>query len=184
MVYNYTDLLLEAGSLLGKAKTDNDVFEILIEYANNALKPDLSCLYIKDTTDTKMKLKLKRGFPNVPDFLQRQTELSNFLSESKKLVCLNSRKQSPFKDLLLTENMSSGMAISIFNEDNEYGTLFVNSQQPYYFKEKEILYLENLTSIIPCNPAWSCAPLTARPCNPAWSCAPLTARPCNPGSFK
>lgn len=144
----YADLLLEAGSLLGKAKLENEIFEILIEYVNSALQPDLSCLYIKDKTNSKLKLKLKRGFPKVPVFLQTETELSFFLSESKELVCLNSRKQSPFEELLLTETMNSGMVISIFIKNIEYGTLFVNSLQPYYFKEKEILFLENLVSLV------------------------------------
>ena len=144
----YADLLLEAGSLLGKAKIENDIFEILIEYVNSALQPDLSCLYIKNKINSRMKLRLKRGFPKVPAFLQSETELSIFLSESKELVCLNSRKQSPFQELLLTETMNSGMVIPIFIKNIEYGNLFVNSLQPYYFKEKEILFLENLVSLV------------------------------------
>lgn len=143
-----TDLLLEAGVLLGKAKTKNDIFEILIEYGSSGLQPDLICFYLKYKSDTSMKLKLKRGFQKVPDILQKETELSCFLSESKELVCLNTRKQSPFEKLLLTESMNSGMAIAVFIGKIEYGVLIVNSEQPYYFKRKELLFLENLISLL------------------------------------
>lgn len=148
MSFFYTDLLMEAGDLLAKASTENDIFEILIEYANTALKPDLSCFYLKDRTNTMLELNLKRGFPKVPQNLQNKTDLLSFLSESQELACINSQKQSPFEELLLSEAMNSGMAVTIFIDSIEYGVLFVNSIQPYFFKKKEILFLENLTSII------------------------------------
>ncbi len=148
MSFYYTDLLLEAGGLLVKAKTETDIFEILIEYANTALHPDLTCFYLKDETNTRLKIDLKRGFPKVPENIHQKTELVSFLSESKKLVCINTQKQSPFEKILLTSTMNSGMAISIFIKKIEYGVLFVNSVQPYFFKKREILFLENLTSIL------------------------------------
>ena len=148
MSFYYTDLLLEAGGLLSRAVTENDIFEILIEYANTALHPDLSCFYLKDKSKPNMKLVLKRGFSEAPNILKNDSELSIFLSESKELVCLNTRKQSPFEDLLLTESMNSGMAIAIFIQNREYGVIIINSIQPLFFKRKELLFLENLASII------------------------------------
>lgn len=148
MSFYYTDLLLEAGDLLNRAVTENDIFEIIIEYVNSALKPDLSCFYLNNKSNKNSKLLLKRGFSDAPVTLRKDSELSGFLSESKELVCLNSRKQSPFKDLLLTESMNSGMAIAIFIQNIEYGVLIINSIQPFYFKRKELFFLENLASII------------------------------------
>lgn len=148
MSFYYTDLLLEAGNLLGEAKTANDIFETLIEYVNSALKPDLSCFYVNNTSDTSMKLKLKRGFTDAPDILQKESELLCFLLESRELLCLNSRKISPFEELLLNDSMNSGIAIAIFIKQQEYGALIINSKQPFYFKRKEIVFLESLASII------------------------------------
>jgi len=148
MSFYYTDLLLEAGNLLNRASTEYEIFEILIEYVTTALNPDLSCIYLNDKSNTNMKLLLKRGFSDAPVILRKNSELSGFLSESKELVCLNTRKLSPFEDLLLTESMNSGMAIAVFLQKIEYGVLIINSLQPFYFKKRELLFLENLTSIV------------------------------------
>ena len=148
MSFNFTDLLLEAGNLVSNAETDKDICEILIEYINSAIQPDLSCFYIKDKSDKQMKLEIKKGFLTAPDVIVKESELLTFLSESKEVVCLNSKKMSPFKDLLLNDSMHSGMAISIFFKEIEYGVFIVNSMKAYYFKQKELFFIENLLSLV------------------------------------
>ena len=148
MSFNYTDLLLEAGNLLGKAKTKINVSEILIEYVNSGLQPDLSCFYIKEKSKNQIKLIIKRGFPKVPEIFQNKSELFGFLFESKEVVCLNTRKESPFQEILLNESMNSGIAAAIFLNDKEFGVLIVNSLQTFNFKKKELYFLENLVSLV------------------------------------
>ena len=60
MSINYTDLLLEAGNLLHKAKSDKELFETIVEYANSALQPDLCCFYIYDKLNNRLKLTIKK----------------------------------------------------------------------------------------------------------------------------
>ena len=148
MSFNFTDLLLEAGHLVANAETDKDICEILIEYINSAIKPDLSCFYIKNKSDNQVKLEIKKGFLPAPDVIAKESELLLFLSESKEVVCLNTRKISPFEDLLLNDSMNSGMAISIFFKEIEYGVLIVNSLKAFYFKQKELFFIENLISLV------------------------------------
>jgi hypothetical protein len=148
MSFNFTDLLLEAGDLVRNAETDKDICKILIEYINSAIKPDLSCFYMKDKSDSQMKLDIKKGFLTAPDVITKESELLTFLSESKEVVCLNTRKIGPFEDLLLNDSMNSGMAISIFFKEIEYGTLIVNSMKAFYFKQKELFFIENLVSLV------------------------------------
>jgi len=148
MSLNYTDLLLEAGHLLGKAKTKNTISEILIEYVNSGLQPDLSCFYVQEKSKDQMKLIIKRGFLEAPKIFQNKSELFSFLFESKEVACLNTRKESPFQEILLNESMSSGIAAAIFLNDKEFGVLVVNSLQTFNFKKKELSFLENLVSLV------------------------------------
>jgi transcriptional regulator with GAF, ATPase, and Fis domain len=148
MSSHYTDLLLEAGDLITKADTKDDIFEILIEYVNSALHPDLSCFYANNNSNTKMSLIIKRGFPEIPVIKYNNSELMSFLKESQELVCLNSRKQSPFEELLLTDQMNSALAIPVIVKKIDFGVLIINSVRPFFFKREDILFLENLSSII------------------------------------
>lgn len=148
MGFIYTDLLLEAGGLVSNAETNRDICEILIEYINSAIQPDLCCLYIKDNSKNLMKLEIKKGFLTAPGIIKKESELLSFLSESKEVVSLNTKKKSPFDDLLLNDSMNSGMAISIFFKEIEYGTIIVNSIKAFYFKQNELLFFEKIVSLV------------------------------------
>jgi hypothetical protein len=150
------DYLLEAGDLLSKSKSLNDAIEIIVEYANSFIQPDLSCFYLNKKANKQLKLFIKKGFLNVPDYLDKNSELILFLTDSQELVCLNNRKESPFNDLLLSESMKSGLAIIIYLGNIEYGILIVNSVQPLFFRNKEIVFIENLARITrKTEPIWS-----------------------------
>ena len=145
----YTDLLLEAGILVNNAVSIEELSNILVEYANSGLNPDLLCLYqYENASNPNMRLKVKRGFGGVPETLHNGSELVSFLFESKKLVCLNTFKKSPFEELLLSNNMESGMALALYLDELEYGVLILNSKHPLYFLRNEIQYLEDLYLII------------------------------------
>ena len=88
--------------------------------------------------------------------MDKNSELILFLTDSQELVCLNNRKESPFNDLLLSESMKSGLAIIIYLGNIEYGILIVNSVQPLFFRNKEIVFIENLARITrKTEPIWS-----------------------------
>ena len=144
MMVNYTDLLLEASKLFHQAETAKNIFEIIVEYSNTALEPDLSCFYLRQKSDNSLKLTIKKGFAAVPKILREQSELVNFLQESGEIVCLNTRKQSPFEELLLSDTMKSGLAVPILPGKKESGVLIVNSTRPFFFRSEEISFLENI----------------------------------------
>ncbi|MCK5154493.1 MAG: hypothetical protein KAQ93_09070, partial [Spirochaetales bacterium] len=116
----------------------------IVEYTNSALEPDLSCFYLNEESKKSFKLTIKKGFDTVPEILLEQSELVSFLKESQEIVCLNTRKQSPFAGLLLSGNMESGLAVPLFPGKGESGILIVNSMRPLYFKSGEISFLENI----------------------------------------
>ena len=144
MGVNYTDLLIEAGQLFHQAESNKELFEIIVEYTNSALQPDLSCFYLDHKSDNSLILKIKKGFAAAPKVLMGQSELVSFLQESKEIVCLNTRKPSPFSELLLSDNMESGLAVPILLGKKGNGVLIVNSKQPFFFKSREISFLENI----------------------------------------
>jgi len=145
----YTDLLLEAGILVNNAISAQEISNILMEYANSGLNPDLICLYqYENTLNSNMKLVSKRGFMPVPEYLLHDSELFCFLLESQQLVCLNTLKRSPFKELILSDQMESGLAIAINIADIKLSVLILNYKQPFSFRRSEIQYLEDLCLII------------------------------------
>ncbi|MCK5199785.1 MAG: GAF domain-containing protein [Spirochaetales bacterium] len=144
MKVNYTDLLLEAGRLFHQAKSNKELFEIIVEYTNSALQPALSCFYLNQKSDNSLKLTIKKGFAAVPKILMEQSELVSFLQESEEIICLNTRKPSPFADLLLSDTMESGLAVPLILGEKGNGVLIVNSKRPFFFKSREILFLENI----------------------------------------
>ena len=144
MKVSYTDLLLEAGKLFNQTKSAKELFEIIVEYSNSALQPDLCCFYLYQKPDNNLKLTIKKGFAAVPKILSKQSELIEFLEESKEIICLNTRKPSPFAELLLSETMKSGLAVPIDLGNNGNGVLIVNSKRPFFFKSQEILFLESI----------------------------------------
>ena len=125
MKVNYTDLLLEAGRLFHQAKSNKELFEIIVEYTNSALQPDLSCFYLNQKSDNSLKLTIKKGFAAVPKILMEQSELVSFLQESEEIICLNTRKPSPFADLLLSDTMESGLAVPLILGEKGNGVLTV-----------------------------------------------------------
>ena len=144
MKVNYTDLLLEAGRLFHKTESAKELIGIIVEYSNSALQPDLTCLYLNQKSNKDLELIIKKGFDTVPKFLLKKSELVSFLQESREIVCLNSRKQSPFVELLLSDNMESGLAVPITLGKKENAVLIVNSKRPFFFRNKEISFLENI----------------------------------------
>lgn len=144
MSSNYTDLLLEAGKLFHQAESTKELFEIIVEYTNSALQPDLSCFYLNQKPDNNFKLIIKKGFAAAPKILLEQSELVSFLYDSREIVCLNTRKSSPFAELLLSDNMESGLAVPLLPGEKGNGILIVNSMRPFFFKSKEISFLENI----------------------------------------
>ncbi len=145
----YSDLLLEAGILVNNAVSVEEISNILVEYANSGLKPDLLCLYqYENTLNSDMQLVSKRGFTPAPEYLLHDSELFCFLLELQQLVCLNTPKKSPFEDILLSDQMGSGLAIAINIAEIKMSVLIINSKHSFYFKRNEIKYLEDLCSII------------------------------------
>jgi len=145
----YTDLLLEAGILVNNAISAQEISNILIEYANSGLNPDLICLYqYENTLNSDMKLVSKRGFNPTPEYLLHDSELFCFLLESQQLVCLNTLKRGPFEELILSDQMQSGLAIAINIAEIKLSVLILNYKQPFSFRRNEIQYLEDLCFII------------------------------------
>ena len=148
MSSNYTDLLLEAGKLFHQAESNKELFEIIVEYTNSALQPDLCCFYLNQKSDNNYKLVIKKGFASAPKILMKQSELVSFLHDSREIVCLNTRKPSPFAELLLSDNMESGLAVPLFLGGKKgNGILIVNSMRPFFFKSREISFLENISLV-------------------------------------
>ncbi len=145
----HTNLLLEAGILVNKAVSVEEISNILVEYANSGLKPDLICLYqYKNPNDSNMKLGIKRGFASPPEYILHESELFSFLLESQELVCLNTLKKSPFEDMILSDQMESGLAVAVNIAEIELSILIINSKKSFYFGKNELQYLEDLCFII------------------------------------
>ncbi len=147
MTPRYTQIVLEAGNMIQQAKNRNKIPEIIVECTNSALQPDLCCLYLYSKGSKSFKLSIKKGYTEVPESLPADSEFIQFLNESQELVCLNTRKLSPFQDILLADRMESGLAVSFLQKISAKWILIVNSTKPFYFKHNELLFLENIRSL-------------------------------------
>ncbi|MCL2720196.1 MAG: PAS domain S-box protein [Treponema sp.] len=150
--------LVRAGALLAREKNFKDLVSSFVEHAQDIVRADLSAFYVlKDPDDKKSDLKLyyKRGRYTVPDIINGDIDLINFLRDCKEALIFNNKfenKQTAFvpvflKETLINPQMKSAMALPIVSPPREIGVLFVASQKPLFFNKQRFHFLDCYTKL-------------------------------------
>jgi len=143
------DELVRASSLLTDEINFQRLISILVEQSLDITHSDIGALYLYAQDDAKADavLAYKRGRHLVPDRLPHQSELIDFLIESDEAVVLLAAGESPFSDLLLTDQMQSGMALPVSTPKARIGTIILNSLQPDFYNRSRFQFLDSFVGL-------------------------------------
>ncbi len=138
--------LTEAGIALAKAKTITETVRTLLDHCFIIGKPDLAAFYTftGKGKDKKLKLVSFRGYKPEKETIPGGEESILFMIESKEAVCILKKKENPFKTILLTQLMESGIAVPLIKASKETGIIFLNYLHPYRFSFTQMEQIENL----------------------------------------
>jgi len=155
--------LIRAGALLAREKNFKDLVHSFVEQAQDIAHADLSAFYIlTDPSDKKSDLKLyfKRGRYQIPETISGGIELVRFIRECKEAVIFNNKHAhlenstrekdtTPefLKEVLISDQMKSGMALPIVSPPREIGVLFVCSLRPCFFNKARFNFLDCYTKL-------------------------------------
>ncbi|MFW6250800.1 MAG: adenylate/guanylate cyclase domain-containing protein [Alkalispirochaetaceae bacterium] len=140
--------LVRASSLLSQEISFRSVIASLVEQSLDVTRADLAVLYLYPRDDHgssgELKSSFQRGRYEVPRSFARESELVSFLEDCQEAVVLLSRRESPFLELLLHEEMESGIALPVFTPKAAIGILILNSRSPNHFGRLRLRFLDGL----------------------------------------
>ncbi|MDR2595771.1 MAG: PAS domain-containing protein [Treponema sp.] len=147
--------LIRAGALLARERNFKDLVNVFVEQAQDISRVDLAAFYIiKDTDDRKSDLKLsfKRGRYSVPETISGSSELICFIRECKEALIFNNKESlrqggAFLKEVLINQEMKSGMALPIVSPRREIGILFTGAQTPCFFNRRRFHFLDSYTKL-------------------------------------
>lgn len=146
--------LVKAGTLLARERNFKDLVNVFVEQAQDISRADLTAFYIlQDPGDRKSDLKLvfKRGRYQVPETIDGDSELIQFLRECKEALIFNNKPASSvpafIKEVLINPEMQSGMALPIVSPPREVGILFSASRKPCFFNRHRFHFLDCYTKL-------------------------------------
>ena len=151
--------LVRAGALLARERNFKDLVNVFVQQAQDISRADLTAFYIfEDPEDRKsdLKLILKRGRYSVPETISGTRELVVFTRECKEALVFNNKAdagklQRPapsfFKEVLINEEMKSGMALPIVSPPREIGILFSASVNACFFNRRRFHFLDFYTKL-------------------------------------
>lgn len=141
------DELVRASSLLSQEINFRSLVSTLVEQTLDVTRSDLAVLYLypaEGKTDGEVHSTFQRGRYDVPKKLSRSSELVSFIEESGESVVLLSRKESPFVEVLLSEDMQSGIALPVVTQKASIGVLILNARRPRHYGRVRMQFLEGL----------------------------------------
>ena len=143
-------------SLLSRAENKEEVLRTAVEKAAAVTGANLTCFYgytkVKESGEYKIVRMLQIGYGHSPKELSPAADIVQFMEDSRETIVLLTKKEHPFKGLLLTPEMESGIGLPIIagstdSKPRKYGLLILNSKNPYYFSGGVLDFLESLRSI-------------------------------------
>jgi adenylate cyclase len=143
------DELVRASSLLTGEISFQKLIAILVEQALDITRSDLAAFYLCDPDQPRADLVLayRRGRFDAGDRISPRSELVTFLEESAESVVLLDRGESPFADLFLSEESSSGMALPVSTPKARIGILIVNSVHERHYNRSRFQFLDSFAGL-------------------------------------
>ena len=144
-----SDIVL-AGTLLMSESEFGTMIPVLMEQSANYSHSDLACLYLyKDLAAASgpMMLVHHRGLLDAPESLPGGSELIGFLEECREAVVLLTRRTGPFIEILLNDEMNSGIVLPLQDDTRHLGALFFNSRNECHYGSSSLRYLDALARL-------------------------------------
>ncbi len=147
--------LVRTSALLSRESTFKGLAAVLVEQSQDVTRSSLAALYLFDPEDAGRPLRrfFQRGRYEIPSEMDAGSGLIQFLLECPESVVLSRRtppgypEGSPFRELLLSESMNSGIALPLFTPSTRIGILILNSRQEEFYRQQRFNFLNSLTQL-------------------------------------
>ncbi|OHD71387.1 MAG: guanylate cyclase [Spirochaetes bacterium RBG_16_49_21] len=142
--------LTRAGAHLTRQLDYQSLISIIVEQTIDITQSDLACLYLSEDPEQKksdLKLAYRRGRLEVPPNVSADSHFIDFIRDSNEAVIQLDRKSASFSDLLLSPEMTSGIALPILISKSLLGVLILNSAKPDYYNRERFLFLDSFTKL-------------------------------------
>lgn len=147
---NTVDELVRAGSLISRELNFRSLVSTLVEQSIDISRSDLAALYLYEDPEQRQSnlvLVYRRGRYEAPRHLSRGSELIEFIRECGESVVLLENRKSPFRDVFLTPDMRSGIALPISIPRATLGVLILNSRHPRFYDRRRFSFLDSFTQL-------------------------------------
>ncbi len=137
--------ILTAGEIIAGNLDVKKIISSLIEQIFDITGSDIACFY--SSSENGLKLLYRRGKYQPPEILSKKTEFFKFITESRESIVLTERKKSPFIDILLHNEMNSGIASPIGSKNKIYGIVIINSSKSMFFNRHLLYVVESISKL-------------------------------------
>ena len=142
--------LVRVGSLLSREFDFRTLLSAYVDQALDVSGSDLAAFYLAvepEKRKSQLRLAYRRGSGEAPASISAEDTLVDFVRDCGESVVMNGGAQSPFRGLLLSEGMASGMALPISTPRSFIGLLYVNSRATAFYRAPVFNFLNSLTSL-------------------------------------
>ncbi|MBT3273284.1 MAG: guanylate cyclase [Spirochaetales bacterium] len=122
----------------------------MVDQAIDITRSDLAVLYLytdPDRPGSDMKRTYQRGRYLAAETIPGDSEVPQFIEECRESVLLLERKSSPFEEILLNQNMQSGIALPVYTQKARFGILFLNSREPMFYNRRRFHFLDSFNAL-------------------------------------
>jgi hypothetical protein len=141
------DELVRVSSLLLQNMYNDNFITLFVDHSYDITFSDIACLYLYQPTagcKNDLKLNYARGNYEVRKTIPLHSDLVLFLKESRETVVLSEASASCFSELLLSENMNSGIGLYLGSESQEFCIFILNSLHAYHYTQERFDFLNKL----------------------------------------
>jgi class 3 adenylate cyclase/PAS domain-containing protein len=147
---NTVDELVRAGSLISRELNFRSLISTLVDQSIDISRSDLAALYLYEDPERRhsnLVLAYRRGGYDVARRLSHKSELVEFIRECGEAVVLLKNRKSPFRDIFLSPDMTSGIALPISIPRATLGLLILNSRQAHFYDRRRFQFLDSFSQL-------------------------------------
>ncbi|MBN1799684.1 MAG: hypothetical protein JW822_14000 [Spirochaetales bacterium] len=144
------DELVRIGSLLLQNMYHENFITLFVDNSFDISLSDLACLYLYNPVipnQNELVLHYSRGNCMAVKSIPSDSELVVFLNESKEAVILSRAGTACFSELLLCQEMQSGIALNIGLESQQFGVFILNSLHANHYTQEQFEFLNKLCTL-------------------------------------
>jgi class 3 adenylate cyclase/PAS domain-containing protein len=121
------------------------IISILVEQSLDISCSELAGLYLYPPEGGNARLVFKRGWHDLPAVFRKKSDLISFLDDCREAIVLLKRRPSPFSEVLLNDEMNSGIILPLNVPSTNLGFLILNSDKEDFFTAERFKFLESVS---------------------------------------